>query len=123
VDLGRYEHDHRAVSGPTGLSDMSRHVGTALLRAVEAHGVSPEYDTLPDRYREVGAAFVEQYAADAGFNGLAYDRSEEREQVDIYAEAIVPPGEDRRLPAWREVGLAPGEVLEVSRRDVSDLRD
>jgi glucosyl-3-phosphoglycerate synthase len=32
VDLGRYEHDHRAVSGPTGLADMSRAVGAATLR-------------------------------------------------------------------------------------------
>ncbi|WP_128477996.1 glycosyltransferase family protein [Halorussus pelagicus] len=123
VDLGRYEHDHRAVSGPTGLSDMSRHVGAALLRAVESHGVTPDYETLPDRYRAVAEQFVEQYAADAGFNGLDYDRSEEREQVDIYAEAIAPPEGDRRLPAWREVELAPREVLDASRRDVADLRD
>ncbi|UPV73304.1 glycosyl transferase family 2 [Halorussus limi] len=122
VDLGRYEHDHRAVSGPTGLSDMSRHVGLALLRAVESHGVTPEYDSLADRYRETAEEFVEQYAADAGFNGLDYDRGEEREQVDIYAEAIVPPEADRRLPAWRETELTPGEVLEASRRDVSALR-
>ncbi|WP_137283338.1 glycosyltransferase family protein [Halorussus salinisoli] len=123
VDLGRHEHDHRAVSGPTGLSDMSRHVGRALLRAVEAHGVVPDYDTLPDRYRGVAEEFVEQYAADAGFNGLGYDRSEEREQVGIYAEAIAPPGEDRRLPAWREVDLNPDEVLAASREDVSDVRE
>ncbi|MFC7081020.1 glycosyl transferase family 2 [Halorussus caseinilyticus] len=122
VDLGRYEHDHRAVSGPTGLSDMSRHVGRALLRAVQAHGVTPEYDTLPDRYRRVAETFVEQYAADAGFNGLGYDPSEEREQVDIYAEAISPPGDDRRLPAWREVELTPAEVLSASREDVSAVR-
>lgn len=123
VDLGRYEHDHRAVSGPTGLSDMSRHVGRALLRAVESHGVTPDYATLPERYRRTAQSFVEQYAADAGFNGLDYDRSEEREQVDIYAEAVVPPGEDRRLPAWREVALTPDDVLEVSRSDVSAARD
>ena len=122
VDLGRYEHDHRAVSGPTGLSDMSRHVGTALLRAVESHGVAPDYGTLPERYRETAEEFLDQYAADAGFNGLEYDRSEEREQVDRYAEAVAPPGEDRRLPAWREVELEPDDVLAASRRDVADLR-
>ncbi|NHN58055.1 MULTISPECIES: glycosyl transferase family 2 [Halorussus] len=122
VDLGRYEHDHRAVSGPTGLSDMSRHVGRALLRAVESHGVDPDYDTLPERYRAVAEGLVEQYAADAGFNGLDYDRGEERAQVDAYAEAVAPPGEDRRLPAWREADLTADEVLAASRADVADAR-
>ncbi|WP_276300554.1 glycosyl transferase family 2 [Halorussus lipolyticus] len=122
VDLGRYEHDHRAVSGPTGLSDMSRHVGRALLRAVESHGVAPEYDTLPDRYRRTAGQFIDQYAADAGFNGLDYERSEEREQVDVYAEAVRPPGEDRRLPAWRETNLSADEVLSASKRDVKAVR-
>ncbi|WP_115862814.1 glycosyltransferase family protein [Halorussus litoreus] len=123
VDLGRYEHDHRAVSGPTGLSDMSRHVGRALLRAVESHGVAPDYDSLPGRYREAADAFVEQYAADAAFNGLDYDRGDERAQVDTYAEAIRPPGEDRRLPAWRDADLSPDEVLAASREDVAAVRD
>ncbi|WP_135829077.1 glycosyltransferase family protein [Halorussus halobius] len=122
VDLGRYEHDHRAVSGPTGLSDMSRHVGRALLRAVEEGGVAPDYESLPERYRESARGFVEQYAADAAFNGLDYDRAAEREQVDTYAEAIRPPGEDRRLPPWREVDLTADEVLAASRADVADVR-
>jgi glucosyl-3-phosphoglycerate synthase len=123
VDLGRYEHDHRAVSGPTGLSDMSRHVGRALLLAVESHGVAPDYETLPERYRQAADEFVEQYAADAAFNGLDYDRGDEREQVDAYAEAVRPPGEDRRLPAWRKTDLSPNEVLAVSREDVAEVRD
>jgi glucosyl-3-phosphoglycerate synthase len=123
VDLGRYEHDHRAVSGPTGLSDMSRHVGRALLRAVESHGVAPDYETLPKRYRRVADDLVEQYATDAAFNGLDYDRGDEREQVDAYAEAVRPPGEDRRLPAWREADLSPNEVLATSREDVAEVRD
>jgi len=123
VDLGRYEHDHRAVSGPTGLSDMSEGVGAALLRAVEAHGVAPDYATLPDRYREAGAGLVEQYAADAAFNGLDYDPAVEREQVDTYAGAIRPPGEDRRLPRWRDADLDPEDVVAASRADVSNVRE
>jgi glucosyl-3-phosphoglycerate synthase len=73
VDLGRHEHDHRAVSGPSGLSRMSGDVGRALLRVVEEHGVDPGYVTLPDRYREAAEAFLRGYAADAAFNGLKYD--------------------------------------------------
>ncbi|WP_132057437.1 glycosyltransferase family protein [Halorussus amylolyticus] len=123
VDLGRYEHDHRAVSGPTGLSDMSRHVADALLRAVEAHGVTPDYDDLPRRYREAASQLVEQYAADAGFNGLDYDSAAEREQVETYSDAIEPPGEDERLPAWNAVELSPDEVLGASEADILAVRD
>lgn len=120
VDLGRYEHDHRAVSGPTGLSAMSQHVARALFRTVESHGVDPDYETLPRRYRTTAERFVDQYAADATFNGLDYDWDEEREQVDRYAGSITPPGEDRRLPPWRTVDLTPGDVLSASRADVEN---
>ncbi|MFC4549921.1 MULTISPECIES: glycosyl transferase family 2 [Halorussus] len=132
VDLGRYEHDHRAVSGPTGLSDMSEHVAAALFRAVENHGVEPDYATLPARYRETAAEFVSGYAADAAFNGLDYDPADERGQVETYAEAISAPdergaggedgNEDARLPAWTDADLSPKEVLTASRADVADVR-
>lgn len=121
VDLGRYEHDHRAVSGPTGLGDMSEHVAAALFRAVESHGVGPDYDRLVETYRTVADGFTEQYATDAAFNGLSYDRTAEREQVDTYAEAIHPPETDERLPAWSTSDLSPDAVLDTSRADVSDL--
>lgn len=122
VDLGTHEHDHRAVSGPTGLSDMSRHVGAALFRAVEDHGVRPEYAVLPDRYRATGQTLIRQYAADAAINGLQYDRAEEREQVEAYAVAIVPPGGDDRLPTWRDAPFDPADVRAASNADVVDAR-
>jgi glucosyl-3-phosphoglycerate synthase len=118
VDLGRYEHDHRGVAGPGGLSSMSEGVGGALFRVCENHGVTPEYETLPERYRDTARRFVRQYAADAEFNGLAYDSAAERAQVETYAEAIRPPdGHERRavLPAWDDVDIDPGEVLEAAR--------
>lgn len=118
VDLGRYEHDHRGVAGPDGLSTMSEGVGNALLRVCENHGVSPDYDTLPDRYRDAGREFVRQYAADATFNGLDYDSTAERAQVKTYADAIEPPSHTDGhavLPAWDEVDIAPSEVREAAR--------
>jgi glucosyl-3-phosphoglycerate synthase len=122
VDLGSYEHDHRAVGGPTGLSTMSESVGGALLRAVEDHGVAPDYDDLPTRYCETAASLVRSYATDAGFNGLAYDRSDELEQVDRYAGAVEPPGPDERLPAWGDAPLDPESVRAAAETDVREVR-
>ncbi|WP_265110331.1 glycosyl transferase family 2 [Halosolutus halophilus] len=115
VDLGRHVHDHRAVAGEAGLEGMSREVATALLRVFEEHGVVPDYDTLPDRYRAVGRRLIDQYRADAAFNGLSYDRAGERDQLERYADSIAPPGPDRRLPPWREAPFAPGDVRAAAR--------
>ncbi|WP_255196944.1 glycosyl transferase family 2 [Halorarius litoreus] len=114
VDLGRHEHDHRAVSGPAGLSTMSEEVGAALLHVVEEGGVVPDYGTLPERYREAAGSLIDGYALDAAFNGLAYDRGDERAQVDAYAEAIRPPETDTRLPAWADAPITPGAVLDAA---------
>jgi glucosyl-3-phosphoglycerate synthase len=122
VDLGAYEHDHRAVSGPTGLSDMSQTVGEAILRAVTDHGVEPDYETLPARYRETGFDFVRRYATDAAYNGLEYDRGGEREQVTTYADAIAAPGEDRRLPAWEDAPITPDAVRQAAAEDMAEAR-
>ncbi|MFB6297043.1 MAG: glycosyl transferase family 2 [Salinirussus sp.] len=123
ADLGVHEHDHRAVGGPAGLGDMCREVGAALFRAVEDAGVTLDYETLPDRYRERAHRLIEAYAADAGFNDLDYDRGSERSQVETYAGGIAPPGEDRRLPAWREAPIDPAELRERSAAAVADASD
>jgi glucosyl-3-phosphoglycerate synthase len=123
VDLGAYEHDHRSVSGPTGLSDMSRAVGQALFTAVEEHGVEPDYETLPERYREVARRLVHAYGTDAAFNGFDYPADEERSQVDRYAEAVVPPEGDDRLPAWTDAPIAPHEIRECAAADLREVSD
>jgi glucosyl-3-phosphoglycerate synthase len=123
VDLGVHRHEHRSVGGSDGLGDMSREVGAALFHALEDAGLTPDYDALPGRYREHARAFVEQYAADAAFNGLSYDAVGERDQIDTYADAIAPPGADRRLPAWRDARLDPGEVRSLSRGAVAAATD
>jgi glucosyl-3-phosphoglycerate synthase len=123
VDLGRYEHDHRSVGGPTGLSDMSRAIGEAILRTVETHGVAPDYGSLPSRYRSTAERLIDSYATDAAFNGLEYDRAGEREQADRYAGAIEPPGADTRLPAWREVPFDADAVAEAAAADVEAVAD
>jgi glucosyl-3-phosphoglycerate synthase len=118
VDLGRHEHDHKAVGGPAGLSEMSAAVGRALTRVVEEGGVTPDYDTLTERYRETAGTLVDAYEADARFNGLEYDRAAERDQVDTYADAVASPGEDHRLPAWESAPLSPEDILDASREAI-----
>ena len=115
VDLGRYEHDHRGVDGPGGLSAMSEGVAAALFRVCEANGVAPDYPSLSRRYRETARRFVRQYAADAAHNGLEYDPATEREQVATYADAVVAPSEQRILPAWSDVALTPDAVVDAAR--------
>ena len=118
VDLGLHEHDHRAVSGPAGLSTMADEVGAALLRAVEDGGVEPDYGTLPARYRGTAHRLVDAYATDAAFNGLEYDRGSEREQVASYADSIEPPGTDTRLPPWAEAPISAEAVRAAVRADL-----
>jgi glucosyl-3-phosphoglycerate synthase len=123
VDLGRYEHDHRAVSGPTGLSEMSEGVGRALFRAVEDTGLTPEYDALVERYLEHADRLVRAYGADAAFNGFDYDAEDERSQTETYADAIAPPGSDNRLPAWTDAPLDPADVVSAAAADARDAAD
>lgn len=110
VDLGVHQHDHRPVDGDAGLATMSQTVGGALFRTIEDSGVSPNYETLPSAYREQATSLLDQYAADAAFNGLSYDRDGERKQVHAYADAIRSPSSDRRLPAWDSIDLDSEDV-------------
>ena len=122
VDLGAYEHDHRSVGGPTGLSDMSRAVGAALFRTLEDEGVAPAYEDLPDRYRETARRFVRRYADDAAFNGLEFDRRAELDQVAAYADAVERPETDDRLPPWRDAPLDVETVRDAARTDLREAR-
>jgi len=114
VDLGVHEHDHRAVGGPQGLSDMADEVAAALFRALADSGVDPDFDALRDRYRTVADRLVDQYATDAVFNGLSFDPADERQQVTAYADSIRPPGAETRLPAWADTDLDPRAVERAS---------
>ncbi|MFB6105479.1 MAG: glycosyl transferase family 2 [Halobacteriaceae archaeon] len=117
VDLGRYEHAHRAVSGPTGLSEMSEGVGATLFRVVGDRGVDVDFDRLRERYDAVADRLVRAYETDAGFNGLDFDPAAERDQVETYAGAVTAPGPADRLPAWGETDLDPAAVREAVAAD------
>ncbi len=119
VDLGVHEHDHRSVDGPSGLGEMCAEVGAALFHTLSDHGVEPEFRGLVDDYRETANRLVDQYAADAAFNGLLHDPERERDQVAVYSEAIEQPPTDRRLPAWTDARIAPETVSALSAEAVA----
>jgi len=121
VDLGRHEHDHRAVSGPAGLSNMAEQVGATLFRVLADNAVDPDFETLPERYRDTAEELIGAYAADAAFNGLSYDRGDERDQVATYADAVGPPGPDRRLPAWVDAPFDADAVRAATTASLADL--
>jgi glucosyl-3-phosphoglycerate synthase len=122
VDLGLHEHEHRSVEGSGGLGQMCREVGETLFQVLEEHGVEPSYLGLADRYETEAGRLVDQYAEDAAFNSFEYDPTAEREQVETYADAIVSPTTDSRLPAWTDVALDPAEVASVAASDLDEHR-
>lgn len=122
VDLGFHEHDHRAVSGPSGLGTMSEEVGDALFHALGDAGVDVDFESLSEAYHEATDALVRQYATDAAFNGFDYDTASERQQVEEYASAIRPPETDARLPAWTDAPVSGSEVREAAAADVEAER-
>ncbi|WP_136715801.1 glycosyl transferase family 2 [Halorientalis salina] len=123
VDLGQHEHDHRAVGGPQGLGDMCSEVGRALFQVVEDAGLDPDYERLREGYRDAADQLVRQYETDAVFNGLDFDAAGERQQVETYADAIESPGEDTRLPAWRDTDLEPAAVRAASEAGLDGIVD
>ena len=120
VDLGVHEHEHRSVGGPDGLDEMAGQVGATLFTVLEEHGLAPDYDALPGRYRRCAREVIDQYETDAAFNGFRFDRAGEREQVDRYAAAIEPPDGDNRLPAWRNADLDPETVAAISAQAIAE---
>ncbi len=123
VDLGVHKHDHRPVAGRDGLSTMADKVGGALFQALTDHGIDPNYAELRERYHETAYRLIEQYAADASFNGLSYDINGEREQVQAYASSIQPPEADDRLPSWENASLSPSAVVTASRKAIPATRE
>ncbi len=105
TDLGIHRHHHRDVQGEGGLGDMAAAVTRSLLLGLTDRGHQIEVECLQDRYLQTANEYIEQFAADAAFNGLEYDESNERAQVARYAESITAPLRDDRLTTFRKSGL------------------
>lgn len=122
VDLGVHTHDHHPVSGETGLAKMATEVGAALFHSLEAAGIDLDYDAVEKDFLRAADELIQQYAADAAFNGLTYDEPGEREQSRIYQSSIEPPGSDTRLPAWKETTLTPSDIVAASNVSITEKR-
>lgn len=115
VDLGRHRHDHRPIEGENGLAAMATDIVSALVVALAEHDIHVDLPELATRYESVALEYLDQYAADAAFNGLAYDAHGEHAQVARYREAITDARTPGRLPRFGEAGLDPAELRAAGR--------
>lgn len=117
VDLGWHRHDHRPVGGSSGLATMARDVAGTVLAVLEARDISVDRDSLVSDYRDRAMQYLDQYETDAAFNGLIYDREDERRQIVEYARALERSRPPRWLPPIREVNLDVGTLQAVASED------
>ena len=112
-----YDHKHQdlSVSNPkAGLSRMSNDIVNAVLRKLATQGHSFGAETL----RSLKAAYyryaldaVDQYKADAAFNGLKLDLNVEESAVELFAKNIMKAGDSFHqqpmavpsMPTWSRV--------------------
>jgi glucosyl-3-phosphoglycerate synthase len=100
VDLGRlYDHKHQDLSlenPERGLMKMARDIVTNLFRTMASRGVvlhSGHFITLRSAYLRIAQDTIRQYHADALVNGLRFDRHEEEQAVEGFADQIMAAGD------------------------------
>lgn len=115
VDLGHHRHDHRPVRGDSGLTDIAQCVVDTLLSELQSKEIAIDRTSLATAYEDAAASFVERYEHDATFNGLAYDRHDELDQVQSYAATITAnESTNQPLPPFPEVHLTADDVERYS---------
>ena len=110
VDLGWHRHDHRPVTGPNGLVPMARAIAGTIEAVLDADDIPIDLAELQPEYRARANRLIEQYAADADFNGLAHEEADERNQVDQYAQVLIDPDHPEWLPPLSSVSFDVEEV-------------
>ncbi|MFB6186240.1 MAG: glycosyl transferase family 2, partial [Halobacteriaceae archaeon] len=122
VDLGYHRHDHRSISGPTGLTEMSERVGDSLFRSLESRGFTIDYSDLRERYQTQAKRLIRQYKMDALFNNLQYSESQEYHQIQEYKKAITEPSANNRLPRWSETALSQSALRSAIQEDLDNVQ-
>ncbi len=118
VDLcHRYEHKHQPLSrdDPSrGLLKMATDILTTIFRTLASMGTVLEpghFITLRSAFLRSAQDAIRQYHADAMMNGLEYDRHDEEQAVEGFAQQIMVAGEmfqqdpsgGEAIPNWSRV--------------------
>ncbi|MFA7556127.1 MAG: glycosyl transferase [Spongiibacteraceae bacterium] len=127
VDIAEvYDHKHQPLSETDveqGLSKMSIDIGKAIFRKLATNGEifsTEKFRTLKATYYRVALDFVETYHNDALINGLDYDRHNEEQAVELFAQNVMRAGEyflenpmdTPFIPSWNRVISAVPDILE-----------
>ncbi len=134
----KYEHKHQPLSldaPDKGLMKMARDILTTIFRALASMGFTFESEhflTLRCAYLRQAQDAIRKYYADALMNGLKYDRHEEEQAVEGFAQQIVTAGEifqqdpagGEAIPNWARVFAAFPDFPEQLREAVTaDTRE
>ena len=126
VDISdAYDHKHQSLSkddASRGLSRMSIDICKALFRKLATDGVVFNHETfrtIKATYFRTALDLIEMYYNDAMMNGLATDRHQEEEAVELFAANIVEAGhiflenpmETPFIPNWSRVQSADPDLL------------
>ena len=126
VDISdAYDHKHQSLSkddASRGLSRMSIDICKALYRKLATDGVVFNHETfrtIKATYYRTALDLIEMYYNDAMMNGLATDRHQEEEAVELFAANIVEAGhiflenpmETPFIPNWSRIQSADPDLL------------
>lgn len=127
VDIAdAYDHKHQDLSQDdpnAGLAKMSADICKAFFRKLAITGVVFNNGTLRSlkaSYFRTALDLLEQYHADAEFNGLTFDQHREEESIELFTESLMRAGEDFLenphetpfLPSWNRVVSAMPDVYD-----------
>lgn len=135
VDIAEvYDHKHQELSlvdVEQGLSKMSTDIAKAIFRKLATNGEIfsvEKFRSIKATYFRVALDFVETYHNDALINGLNYDRHNEEQAVEMFAQNVMRAGEyflDKPMdkpfvPSWNRVISAVPDVLEQLKTAVEE---
>ncbi len=127
VDLGLYDHRHKAID-VNGLLKTAEDCLITLLRTLteteNAEISEPFLIGLQVAYRRLAQDKIKQYHADATCNSLSYDRHEEEANVDALSNVILSGGRKylenpirSQLPDWLRAVAAMPNIRERLREE------
>ena len=115
--LDRYDHKHQELSEDNpnaGLSKMSIDIAKSFYRVLAGMGVifsDQFFRTIKATYLRTALDFIEKYAGDAALNGLAYDRHNEEQAIEVFLRSIIIAGDQflanpmelPMIPSWTRI--------------------